>query len=256
MGIDSRIEWTDATWNPVVGCSKVSPGCDNCYAISMARRIEATGNEAYSGTTTADDWTGLVKCLPERLDQPLRWRKPRRIFVNSMSDLFHPYVPSEFIRRVFDVFDQAPQHTFQVLTKRPQRMAEIVDYIRPAWYRLTPSNVWLGTSIESDIYTFRANHLRATPTRGLRFLSLEPLLGPLPSLNLSNIDWVIVGGESGPQHRPVDPDWVRDLRDRCVDASVPFFFKQWGGRTPKAGGRQLDGRTWDEYPAMQPGVWG
>lgn len=246
MGDKSKIEWTDATWNPVVGCAKVSPGCDNCYAISMSRRIEATGNEAYQGITTDDDWTGLVKCLPERLDQPLRWQKPRRVFVNSMSDLFHPDVGAAFIAAVFDVMAEASRHQFQILTKRPHRMAALsmTATFGESW---PLPNVWLGTSIESDKYTFRARALAKAPS-AVRFLSLEPLLGPLPSLDLDGIDWVIVGGESGPNHRPIEADWVRNIRDRCVDVGVPFFFKQWGGRTPKVGGRELDGRTWDQYP--------
>ncbi len=244
MGDKSGIEWTDATWNPVLGCAKVSPGCDNCYAISMSRRIEATGNEAYQGITTDDDWTGLVKCLPERLDQPLRWERPRRIFVNSMSDLFHPDVPEEFIDDVWATMAAATRHIYQILTKRPQRMADVVG--RMDWPHLP--NVWLGTSVESDRYAFRADWLSRVPA-ALRFLSLEPLLGPLPSVDLTNADWVIVGGESGSNARPMHPDWVRDIRDECNRDSVPFFFKQWGGRFPKSGGRELDGRTWDEYPA-------
>ncbi|MEX1005471.1 MAG: phage Gp37/Gp68 family protein [Acidimicrobiia bacterium] len=268
MGDRSSIEWTDATWNPVVGCDRVSPGCDNCYAIAQAIRIQRMGtSSAYEGTTTADgDWSGLVKCLPERLDQPLRWRRPRQIFVNSMSDLFHPDVPDAFIVDVFAVMAAAPQHVFQILTKRPQRMAALLavdDFTgavseataariepRPASEAIEVpplSNVWLGTSIESDRYTFRANHLRSTPA-SVRFLSLEPLLGPLPSLDLHQIDWVIVGGESGPNARPLEVEWVRHIRERSLAAGVPFFFKQWGGRTAKSGGRELDGRTWDEEP--------
>lgn len=272
MGDKSKIEWTDATWNPVVGCAKVSPGCDNCYAISMSRRIEATGNEAYQGITTDDDWTGLVKCLPERLDQPLRWQRPRRVFVNSMSDLFHPDVPGEFIHDVWATMAAAQQHQFQILTKRPQRMAHEVGSMD--WPPLP--NVWLGTSIESDRYTFRARHLAETPA-AIRFLSLEPLLGPLPSLDLDGIHWVIVGGESGPGARPMHPNWVMDIRDQCLDEGVAFFFKQWGAWSPtyggepanaayqtvgdgtgrflkmwcvgkKRAGRQLVGRTWDQYP--------
>ncbi|MDF1596967.1 MAG: phage Gp37/Gp68 family protein [Acidimicrobiia bacterium] len=285
MGDRSKIEWTDATWNPVLGCSKVSPGCDNCYAITMSRRIETTGNEAYRGITIRDDWTGLVRCLPERLDQPLRWKRPRRVFVNSMSDLFHPDVPPEFIARVWHVMERAEAHVFQILTKRPQRMARWVQ-----WYETDDEfgedfgplpNVWLGTSIEENRYAFRANHLRST-SAAVRFLSLEPLLGPLPALNLSAIDWVIVGGESGPGARPMHPDWVRDIRSRCQTAGVPFFFKQWGewswtyGGIPasaesvvldngagafqkmwrvgkRAAGRILDGCTWDEMPRVHSG---
>lgn len=278
MADRTSIEWTDSTWNPVIGCSKVSPGCDNCYAIGQAARIirmtEARdATTPYQGTVLDDgsDWTGTVKCLPERLDQPLRWKRPRRIFVNSMSDLFHPDVPAEFVAEVFAVMSQAPQHQFQVLTKRPQRAATLFNDVRfnglvvdtmlhrfgdrsgplpvlAIWSHDGPlPNVWAGTSIESDRYTFRADHLRDTPA-AVRWISAEPLLGPLPSLDLTGIDWLVVGGESGANHRPINPDWVRDLRDRAVDAGVAFLFKQWGGRTAKAGGRELDGRTWDEYP--------
>lgn len=270
MGDKTGIEWTDATWNPVVGCSKVSPGCDNCYAIGMSARIEAMAAGAdrttpYEGIVDDGDWTGLVRTVPERLDQPLRWKRPRRIFVNSMSDLFHPDVPTRFIDAVFKVMAQASHHQFQVLTKRPQRMREHFNRGQSPTY---PSdNVWLGTSIELDKYLFRAEHLESTPA-AVRFLSLEPLLGPLPSLTLDGINWIIVGGESGPKARPMHIEWVRDIRDQCVDAGVPFFFKQWGQfiwekhiREPgkrdafykcrvakKAAGRLLDGRTWDQYP--------
>lgn len=295
MGDKSKIEWTDATWNPVLGCSKVSPGCDNCYAISMSARIEAMGNESYEGLTAEGDWTGKIRLLPERLDQPLRWTRPRRVFVNSMSDLFHPDVPNGFIVDVWTVMAMAVRHQFQILTKRPQRMATLLndphfgnqlfhalqdrDSLRAYDEDYPFGNVWLGTSIETDRYTFRANHLRETPA-AIRFLSLEPLLGPLPSLDLTGIDWVIVGGESGPGARPMHPDWVRDLRDRSEEAGVAFFFKQWGNWMPsnekggdvvvvpdpeniiiggsgsahmakvgkKAAGRELDGRTHDGYP--------
>lgn len=289
MGDKSRIEWTDATWNPVVGCSKVSPGCDNCYAIPMSRRIEATGNDAYQGITNEDGWTGLVRCLPDRLTQPLRWQRPRRIFVNSMSDLFHPDVPEDFIGKVFHVMAAASSHQFQILTKRPARMRDLLN--RTDWglddiYGWPVPNVWLGTSIEANKYTFRARHLAETPA-AVRFLSLEPLLDWLPSLDLEDIHWVIVGGESGPRARPMHPEWVRWIRDQCVDAGVPFFFKQWGEYRPrptparledadtppvpfrpdspdpyplgwverigkKQAGRELDGRTWDEYPEAVP----
>lgn len=254
MGDKSGIEWTDATWNPIVGCSKVSPGCDNCYAISMSRRIEATGHEAYQGITTHDDWTGLVKCLPERLEQPLRWRRPRRIFVNSMSDLFHPDVPDEFIQKVFAVMALASHHQFQILTKRPKRMASLLnsrwstrgigsfesltehyvgDWDSDFVVKWPLPNVWLGTSIESDRYTFRARHLAGTPAM-IRFLSLEPLLGPLPTLALDGVDWVIAGGESGPSARPMHPEWVREIRDLCQGSATAFFFKQWGAWSPNA----------------------
>jgi protein gp37 len=235
----TAIEWTDETWNPVTGCDKVSPGCDNCYAETLTKRWPLTFPNGFK-----------VTLHPDRLDQPLHWRKPRRVFVNSMSDLFHPDIPDEFIEQVFDRMLYAAEHTYQVLTKRPQRMARWVErFLAPALLPTVLSHIWLGTSIESDRYTFRADHLRRTPA-AVRFLSLEPLLGPLPSLSLDGINWVIVGGESGPGHRPIEADWVRDLRDRSVAAGVPFFFKQWGGRTPKAGGRELDGRTWNQYPSM------
>jgi protein gp37 len=230
----SAIEWTDATWNPVTGCSKVSPGCANCYAETLSLRF---GHSKLPWTP--ENAAENVIFHPERLRLPLTWREPRRVFVNSMSDLFHELVPWEYIDRVFDVMEQAERHTFQVLTKRPERMRALA--------RLVPPNVWLGTSIENNRWVGRADYLRETPP-AIRFLSLEPLLGSLPSLDLTAIDWVIVGGESGVGHRPIRADWVRDLRDRCVANGVAFFFKQWGGRTPKSGGRELDGRTWDEYP--------
>ena len=240
MSDKTAIEWTDATWNPVTGCSKVSPGCANCYAETLAL-TRLAGKTGYPGLPwTPENAAANVMLRPDRLRLPLGWKTPRRVFVNSMSDLFHEIVPWEYIDQVFDVMERAPQHTFQVLTKRPERMRAIA--------RLVPPNVWLGTSIENDRWTVRADHLRETP-RATRFLSCEPLLGPLPSLDLTGIDWVIVGGESGPGHRPINPDWVRDLRDRSVSAGAAFFFKQWGGIRSKSGGRILDGRTWDEYPA-------
>lgn len=235
----SKIEWTERTWNPIVGCSVASPGCDNCYAASVASRGLS---DAHRGLAVRGEWTGEVRLFPERLNVPGTWKKPQRVFVCSMSDLFHPKVPDEFIVQVFTVMMMADRHDFQVLTKRPQRMASFI-----ATHHFLPKNVWLGTSIESDRYTWRADRLRETPA-AVRFLSLEPLLGPLPSLDLTGIDWVIVGGESGPKCRPVDPGWVRDIRDQCIDAGVAFFFKQWGGRAPKVTGRELDGRTWSEYP--------
>lgn len=237
--MSTGIEWTDETWNPVTGCSKVSPGCANCYAETLAL-TRLTGKAGYPGLPwTPANAAQNVVLRPERLRKPLSWREPRMVFVNSMSDLFHELVPWEYIDQVFDVMEQAERHTFQVLTKRPERMKALA--------RPVPANVWLGTSIENDRWTVRADHLRETP-RATRFLSCEPLLGPLPSLDLTGLDWVIVGGESGEGHRPIDPDWVRDIRDRCIAAGVSFFFKQWGGHTPKAGGRMLDGRTWDERP--------
>lgn len=239
----TTIEWTDATWNPVTGCDRTSPGCDNCYAMTLAKRLKAMGQPHYQrdGDPDTSGPGFAVTIHPDHLDRPLRWRKPQLVFVNSMSDLFHTQVPWDFIEEVWATMAATPRHTYQILTKRPQRMVRVLAE------RTILPNVWLGTSIESDRYTFRADYLRRTPA-AVRFLSCEPLLGPLPSLDLAGIDWVIIGGESGPGARPIDPDWVRDIRDRCVEAGVAFFFKQWGGRTPKANGRLLDGRTWDEYP--------
>lgn len=248
----TTIEWTDETWNPTTGCDRVSPGCDNCYALTMAARLKGMGQAKYQrdgDPRTSGPGFGLT-VHPSALDAPLRWKKPRRVFVDSMSDLFHPEVPPHFVESVWQTMSRCPQHTFQILTKRPQRASHMLftnwDFDGRFFGAYLP-NVWLGTSIENDTYTFRADHLRATPA-AVRFLSLEPLVGPLPSLDLTGIDWVIVGGESGANARPVEADWVRDLRDRSVAAGVAFFFKQWGGRTPKANGRLLDRRTWDEYP--------
>jgi protein gp37 len=235
MAQASAIEWTDATWNPVTGCTKVSPGCKNCYAARMARRLQAMGQPRYAA--------GFAVTLQrDLLFQPLRWRSPRRIFVNSMSDLLHDAVPLGFIQEVFAAMGRAHWHVFQVLTKRSPRLREIAP--RLDW----PPNVWMGVSVESEAYLPRIRDLSATPA-AVRFLSLEPLLGPLPELPLRGIDWVIVGGESGPGARPMNPDWVRDIRDRCREAGAPFFFKQWGGTRKAAAGRLLDGRTWDEMPA-------
>lgn len=321
--MSSDIEWTDETWNPTVGCAAVSPGCDNCYAARVAHRGLTSSHRGL--TELIDDgieWTGEVRMLPERLDVPMRWRKPRRVFVDSMSDLFFQDVPVDFVERVWATMARCPQHTFQILTKRPKRMRAVLAgqtrweverhlgrYEPDVPWLTEPDsdgkgwlpNVWLGTSIENDAYAWRADHLRATPA-AVRFLSLEPLLGPLPSLDLTGIDWVIGGGESGPGARPMQPDWVRDIRDRCEEAHVPFFFKQWGAWLPyepdpqppfwagqdgdlidghhlpaalsegdpvtgwwapdlehdaifrKAGkkiaGRELDGRTWDQMPAV------
>lgn len=236
MSDHTGIEWADATWNPVTGCTKVSPGCKNCYAERLALRLQAMGNPRYRN--------GFAVTLhPDQLTLPLRWLQPRRIFVNSMSDLFHESVPEQFISQVFDVMAKAHWHIFQILTKRAERLATLVP--RLAW----PPNVWQGVSIENARYTWRVAYLQKVPA-AVRFLSLEPLLGPIPYLELDGIHWVIVGGESGPRHRPIDPAWVRDIRDQCLAAGVPFFFKQWGGRTPKAGGRRLDGRIWNEMPAI------
>jgi protein gp37 len=236
MGDKSAIEWTDATWNPVTGCTKVSPGCKHCYAERLAARLLAMGNPRYRNGFR-------VTLHPDQLGLPLRWAEPRRIFVNSMSDLFHEAVPEEFIRRVFEVMARADWHVFQVLTKRATRLAELAP--RLEW----PANVWQGVSVENADYVERIPYLQQIPAV-VRFLSVEPLLGPIPALPLAGIHWVIVGGESGPKHRPLDPGWVREIRDQCLEAGVPFFFKQWGGRTSKVGGRTLDGQEWDAMPAV------
>ena len=239
MSDNSAIEWTDATWNPVTGCTQVSPGCDHCYALTFAERFRGVPGHPYEQGFDLKLW-------PERLAMPLAWKRPRRIFVNSMSDLFHEAVPAEHIRRVFEVMVSADWHIFQVLTKRPRRMATLAPDL--PW----PPHIWAGTSVELDRYTWRANvYLREVPA-AVRFVSAEPLLGPLPSLGLDHLHWLITGGESGARHRPCDPEWVRQLRDRCRAADVAFFHKQWGGRTPKASGRLLDGRTWDELPPFEP----
>ncbi len=236
MSDKSTIEWTDATWNPVTGCRQVSPGCDHCYALTFAERFRGVPNHPYEQGFDLKLW-------PERLELPLQWKKPRMIFTNSMSDLFHKDIPDEYIYRVFDIMVKANWHIFQVLTKRSARLARMAPSLP-----LAP-NIWVGVSIELDRYIWRANHLRQVPA-STRFISAEPLLGPLTNLNLEEIHWLISGGESGPGHRPCNPEWVRDLRDRCQIAGVAFFHKQWGGRTPKAGGRLLDGKTWDEFPQM------
>jgi protein gp37 len=236
MSDKSAIEWTDATWNPVTGCTQVSPGCDHCYALTFAERFRGVANHPYEQGFDLKLW-------PERLELPLKWKKPRMIFTNSMSDLFHKDIPDEYIHRVFETMVKADWHIFQVLTKRPARLARMASSL--PW---TP-NIWIGTSIELDRYCWRADQLRKVPAY-IRFISAEPLLGPLTHLNLDGIHWLISGGESGFGHRPCDPDWVRDLRDRCQIAGVAFFHKQWGGRTPKAGGRLLDGEVWNEFPQL------
>ena len=239
----SRIEWTEVTWNPVTGCDRVSAGCDHCYALALAKRLKAMGAEKYRNDgdpRTSGPGFG-VTLHPGTLAQPYRWRGSKVVFVNSMSDLFHARVPLGFIRDVFDVIRETPQHTYQVLTKRAHRLGRIAD--RLDW----PDNLWMGVSVESAAVVDRVEQLRATPAK-TRFLSCEPLITALPQLDLDRIDWVIVGGESGPRSRPMDPMWVEDIRDQCAGAGVAFFFKQWGGRTPKANGRELDGRTWDEMP--------
>jgi len=238
MNTHSGIEWTEITWNPVTGCTKLSPGCKHCYAERMARRLKAMGQPKYANGFRL---TTHAECL----DQPLDWEKPRMIFVNSMSDLFHKDVPVSFIQDVFEVMRQASWHTFQVLTKRSRRLLELDREID--W----PPNVWMGVSVESKDYTWRIDHLRRTRAP-IKFLSLEPLLGPLPQLDLHSIDWVIVGGESGPGARPMAEEWVIDIRNQCQAADVPFFFKQWGGVRRKEAGRELRGRTWSQMPALAP----
>jgi protein gp37 len=244
MSDRSAIEWTEATWNPTTGCNQVSAGCDNCYALTLSRRLKAMGVAKYQND--GDERTSgpgfALTCHPSALDQPKKWKSPRVVFVNSMSDLFHKDVPIGFIRDVFDVMRDTPRHTYQLLTKRSARLARIAD--RLDW----PDNVWIGVSIETDRYTFRARDLATVEAASVRFLSCEPLLGPLPSLSLDGIDWVIAGGESGPGYRPIDLAWARSIRDACAAQDVAFFFKQWGGRTPKAGGRTLDGEIHDEMP--------
>ena len=236
MADKSAIEWTDATWNPVTGCTKISAGCDNCYAARFAERWRGTPGHPFEA--------GFDLTLrPDRLEQPLRWKRPRRIFVNSMSDLFHKDVPASFVDQVFDVMWRANWHNFQVLTKRSSRM---MDYVRGR-HSLMPDHVWLGVSVEEAKVKRRIDVLRGTLAR-VRFLSVEPLIGPLGDLNLSGIHWVIVGGESGPGARRMHPDWVREIRDQCIAQDVPFFFKQWGGIRPKANGREVDGREWNEMP--------
>lgn len=234
MATNSHIEWTDATWNPVTGCTKISPGCKNCYAERLANRLQAMGQANYRNGFK-------VTLQPQMLELPLQWKTPKRIFVNSMSDLFHDDVPIPYIEKVFATMRRAHWHQYQVLTKRSDRLLELDDQLKWA------PQIWMGVSVESETFTYRIDELRKTSAH-VKFLSLEPLLGPLHRLNLRGIDWAIVGGESGPRARPVDSDWVTDLRDQCLRADVSFFFKQWGGVRKKKTGRTLDGRTWDEMP--------
>jgi len=234
MADRSRIEWTEATWNPVTGCSKVSPGCAHCYAETFAERWRGVPGHPYEQGFDLRVW-------PERLEMPLRWRRPRAVFVNSMSDLFHEDIPAHYVAQVFDVMVRAEQHTFQILTKRQDRLAELASQL--PWRR----NIWMGVTIENRRFVHRADALREVPA-AVRFISAEPLLGPLDGLDLAGIDWLIAGGESGPRHRSIDREWVTDLRDRCQNEGVAFFFKQWGGHRPKSGGRRLDGREWDQMP--------
>jgi len=249
----SDIEWTEATWNPIAGCAVISPGCTNCYAMHMAARLQAMGMVKYAGTTRKSGkrhvWTGRVNVDTVTLTAPLTWKKPQRIFVNSMSDLFQDQADETFIRRVWRIMGQASWHSFQVLTKRPERMLNILS--KPDFPKLP--NVWLGTSVESDDYLDRIELLRRTPAR-VRFVSFEPLLGPILSPNLSGIHWAIVGGESGPRARPMQAWWVEQLHDACERHGVVFFFKQWGGRTKKRSGRVFKDRTWDDYPSAAASV--
>jgi protein gp37 len=234
MGSHSNIQWTDATWNPVTGCTKISPGCKNCYAERLAGRLQAMRNPRYL--------KGFQLTLhPDQIELPLHWGKPRMIFVNSMSDLFHEMVPTEYIEKVFHVMKRADWHIFQILTKRSDRLLTLAN--RLDW----PGNVWQGVSVENQLHVNRLRDLEKVPA-AVRFVSVEPLLGPILDLPLEGIHWVIVGGESGPGHRPIRPEWVKTLKEQCLSAGVPFFFKQWGGITPKSGGRILDGRTWDQMP--------
>jgi protein gp37 len=241
MASNSPIEWTEATWNPVTGCDKVSPGCAHCYAERMAKRLQAMGQSNYA--------RGFELTLqPQMLDLPLRWQRAKRIFVNSMSDMFHVDVPLHFIQQAFDVMRRANWHQYQILTKRSERLLELNDSLE--WQ----PHIWMGVSVENSRLQHRIDQLRNTGAH-VKFLSLEPLLGPLPNLDLRSIDWVIVGGESGPRARPMDASWVNDIRDQCQDAGVPFFFKQWGGVFKSRTGRQLEGRTWDQMPDESRARW-
>jgi protein gp37 len=235
MADKSKIEWTDATWNPVTGCTKISPGCANCYAETFAERFRGVPNHPYEQGFDLKLW-------PNRLILPSTWKKPKRIFVNSMSDLFHKDVPSEYILEVFEAMNKANWHQFQILTKRHERLLELSPQIPWA------PHIWMGVSVESQEYVHRVDYLRKTAAH-LKFLSVEPLLGPITDLDLSGIDWVIVGGESGRRPRKLQEEWVKSMRDQCHHAGVAFFFKQWGGSNKKKAGRILDGRTWDDMPS-------
>ncbi len=244
----SAIEWTEVTWNPVTGCDRVAAGCDNCYALALAKRLKAMGAEKYQndGDPRTSGPGFAVTIHPKSLDQPYRWAGSRLVFVNSMSDLFHARVPLAFVRDVFDVIRDTPQHTYQVLTKRASRLSRVAEQLD--W----PANLWMGVSVEDTAAVERIEDLRGTPA-AVKFVSCEPLIEDLGQLDLSQIDWVIVGGESGLRARPMDARWAESIRDQCAAAGVPFFFKQWGGRTPKANGRELGGRLWDEVPRAATG---
>lgn len=238
MSFSSSIEWTDSTWNPVTGCTKISSGCINCYAERMALRLKAMGNPSYTNGFN-------VTLHEEILELPLKWKRPQTIFVNSMSDLFHDDIPIEFIRKVFDVMHRADWHRYQILTKRSERMQELSPLLK--W----EPHIWMGVTVEASDYIPRIEQLGNTGAC-VKFLSLEPLLSPMHNLRLEGIDWVIVGGESGPKARPMKKEWAADIRNQCQSAKVPFFFKQWGGVNKKKNGRELDGRTWNETPALVP----
>jgi protein gp37 len=240
MAANSAIEWTDSTWNPMTGCTKISPGCTNCYAERMALRLQAMGQANY-----LDGFK--ITTHEHALALPLRWRKSQTVFVNSMSDIFHKAAPFDFIQRIFAVMEKASWHRFQVLTKRSTRLVDLAPLL--PW----PENLWMGVTVENSNFVYRINHLRMVDA-AVRFLSLEPLLGPIPKMDLSGIDWVIVGGESGPRARPMEAEWVRRVRDQCIETQVPFFFKQWGGTNKKKSGRELDGRTWTEMPLKSNAV--
>lgn len=236
MATNSKIEWTDATWNPVRGCTKISPGCKHCYAKRFAERFRGVKGHPFEQGFD-------LRLVPEKLNEPLYWKRPQRIFVNSMSDLFHDDVPLPYIRRVFAVMNHADWHQYQVLTKRAERLEEVSSQLPWA------PNIWMGVSVENKDYLWRIDHLRRTKAH-IKFLSVEPLLGPLGKISLRGIDWVIVGGESGPGARPMDVPWVKDIKDQCLQAGVAFFFKQWGGVQKKRHGRELEGQTWDEMPEL------
>ena len=240
MATNTKIEWTDITWNPVRGCTKVSPGCKHCYAERFAERFRGVQGNAFEQGFD-------LRLVPEKIDEPLRWKKSRRVFVNSMSDLFHEDVPLEFIQRVFRMMNQANWHQYQVLTKRSERLARLSGEL--PW----SPNIWMGVSVESSDYVWRIDHLRQTNAQ-IKFLSVEPLLAPVGKLDLRGIDWVIVGGESGPGARPMEKEWVTAIRDQCLTLGVKFFFKQWGGVQKKRTGRELEGRTWDEMPDVRNAV--
>lgn len=248
MATSTGIEWTEVTWNPTTGCDRISAGCDNCYALTLAKRLKAMGQAKYQadGDPRTSGPGFALTVHPQTLDEPYSWRQPRVVFVNSMSDLFHAKVPLGFVRDVFAVIADTPQHTYQVLTKRSTRLRKNADKLD--W----PDNLWMGVSVENADVMFRVDDLRQVPAK-VRFLSCEPLLGPLDGINLDGIGWVIAGGESGPHYRPMQLAWARSIRNACQADGVPFFFKQWGGRTPKAAGRELDGRIWDEMPTVAVG---